>query len=190
MGGANERTTAILEGARDDLAGFIAVSDNDHKYIHEGYGFSIIGNTGALSAAASWYISFRTPIATSGRFIHLRPAILSSTANLLLMQVHEGSLATVGTAATPINLNRNKQASIPSKVVATTNATSVTDGTAILQMAVGAAGTGNASGGGGGAGLERVLKPDTLYTIKFTNIGTATATTGYFDIYWYEELKG
>jgi hypothetical protein len=141
-----------------------------------------------VAAAATYYISLRTPVATTGKYIHLRPIKILSTANLLAVQVYEDSIFTAGSAATLRNRNRNS----PNTALAvfTTAPTGNTDGVLIGQDGAGAAGTANQSGGSAGESQELVLKPATNYLIKFTNIGTVTATTGYYDISFYEEAKG
>lgn len=188
---ACERTTAILEAARDDLAGYIAVSDNDHKLIHEGRAFSVKGNTGSLTAGSGvYYVTFKTAPAAAKRFIHLRPTALYSTANVMLMELHEGSaVTTLGTQVTPLNMNRNLQATHLAQTLVYVGSSTVTDGTQIVQSVAGAGGGANNSGGGSGTIAERVLLPGTTYTLKISNIGSSTASTGYFELYFYEEAR-
>ena len=88
----------------------------------------------------------------------------------------EGAVMSGGTAAKPRNLNR--MAAAASLVVATTAATLTTAGATIFKDAVGSGGASNRSGGGAASGEERVLKPDTVYSITFTNTGATTATIG------------
>jgi len=185
---APERTTEILEEARDAFTGALGVMDNDHREIHEGKSFSVIGNTGSLAAAAVYVVTLLTPVASAGKYIHLRPAKLLSTANLLAVQVYEGTSSTDGSAYIPINRNRNS--SNLAGTVVTVGVANPVYGTIVGQDGAGAAGTGNASGGSAGGTQEIVLKPGTLYLVKFTNIGAATATTGYFDLPFYEESRG
>lgn len=184
-----ERLTQIFELARDRVAGFIAISENDHKYIHQGRAFSVRGNTGSVAAAGTYYVTLTTPSSTSGKFIHLRPTAFFATANLTLLEVHEGSIvATPGSDATPINLNRNSTKTALTTV--TVGSSSVTDGTQIIQINAGTAGQAGNSGGGFGTIAERVLKPGTIYTFKFTVIGATTASTAYYELFWYEEDYG
>lgn len=189
---AQERSTEILEIAQDKLAGFISVSDNDHKYIHKGQAFIVAGNTGSLSSGSTYYTILTTPPASAEIFVHLRPTQLASTANILLMQVYEGpTVSNAGTGASPVNLNRNRQGIIIPKATVSVGSTISADGTLIQQWAVGAGGSGSGnSGGSAGAGVERVLRPETTYAFKFTNIGSTTATTGYYELFWYSEAKG
>jgi hypothetical protein len=66
----------------------------------------------------------------------------------------------------------------------------VVDGTQIAQLVAGAGGQAGNSGGGFGTVAERVLKPNTVYTVKISNIGTSTASTGYYELFFYEEDEG
>lgn len=186
---SQERTTEILNLAQDKFAYFIGVSDNDHKYIHEGKAFSVRGNTGALTAGSGvYYLTFTTPASGSGRFIHLRPTSLFASAAIMLTELHEGSVVgTPGTASIPLNLNRNSPKAAMTTV--TVGSGTVTDGLQIAQFISGTGGTGNSTGGGAGTVAERVLKPGTIYTVKISNIG-ATASTGYFELFFYEEDAG
>lgn len=163
-----------------------ATINTDHAYVHEGKGYILSGNTGSIAAAGVEHISFRTPMARDG-VIHLRPARISSTANSLAISMVENAVMTGGTLAVPQNLNRFKRNK--SKVIAYTGATLTTagNGGTIYLDAVGSGGASNRSGGDSASGEERVLKPDTVYSITFTNIGSATATVGYYTLFWYEE---
>jgi hypothetical protein len=187
---SQERTTEILDKAQDKFAYFLGVSDNDHKYIHEGKAFSIRGNTGALTAGSGvYYLTFTTPVLGAGRYIHLRPVALFATANIMLTEIHEGStVGTAGAAAIPQNLNRNSGRKAMTTV--TVGSGTVVDGAQIVQYISGAGGGGNATGGGTGTVAERVLKPGTVYTVKISNIGASTASTGYFELFFYEEDAG
>lgn len=170
----------------DIFTGFDVTIGSDHAYIHEGKGYVLVGDTGSINASAVWHISFKTPGLPGGKYIHLRPARLSSSANALAISITENAVMTSGTAATPQNLRRNIKK--PSTVVIYTGATLSTAGDALIfQDAVGSGGASNRSGGDSASGEERVLKPDTMYDIAFTNIGAVTATTGYYTLFWYEE---
>ena len=177
----------LLASAFDALTGFITQISGDHRYIHEGKAFSYIGNTGALTAGSGTYsLAIQTPVDTSGLRIHLRPAKFSSTANTMLLTIAEGSTITSGSIVTPINRNRNS--SNTSRAIVKAGVTVSLAGTVIDQEAVGGgANPSNNSGGSGGSAQEIVLKPGTVYSIKIDNIGATTASTGYFEIFWYEE---
>ncbi len=173
----------------DRFTGFPVVVQSDHSYIHNGIGFNLSGTTGSLAAASTWSISFTTP--GNSKYIHLRPTGLSSTANTLQCRIAESSIMSSGSVATPINRNRNSKN--VSLVTIATGATLTSEGSNILQYAQVGAGTnaGNATGGGAdGSSEEWVLKPNTTYSIRFENVGSVTATVGYFNLFWYEESAG
>lgn len=174
--------------AIDKLTQFPIGMTGDHAYIHKGKGYTFSGNTGSLAAAATYTIALLTP--NDGKYVHLRPTGLSSTANTLQMRIAEASIVTGGSAGTLRNRNRNigRQASS----VLTVGVTLSSEGT-VLQFAQVGAGSNaaNATGGGNdGSAEEWVLKPNTVYTFRFENIGSVTATTGYFNMFFYEEDFG
>jgi hypothetical protein len=172
----------------DFFTGYPVVIQGDHAYIHQGLGYNLSRDTGSLAANAVYVVSLRTPENTS--YIHLRPTGLSSTANTMQMRIAEGSTVTGGSAGTPLNRNRNN--SRPCLCTVGLGVTLSAEGT-VLQVAQVGAGTnaGNASGGGNdGSAEEWVLKPNTTYSIRFQNVGATTATTGYFNLFWYEEKAG
>lgn len=174
-------------GIIDHETGMSASIGSDHAYIHEGLGYVLCGQTGSIAAAGVEHISFKTPAVTSGKYVHFRPVRLSSSANSLSITMTEDAVMTSGTAATPQNLNRLKPNN--SKVVIYTAATLTTAGTGgiIFLDSIGSGGASNRFGGDSASGEERVLKPDTTYSITFTNTGAATATTGTYTLFWYEE---
>ena len=175
-------------GVIDGKTGMSAFISSDHAYIHSGLAYIVCGTTGSIAAAGVEHISFKTPPIINGKAIHFRPTTFSSTANILSVTMVEGAVMTGGTKAVPQNLNRF----VPnnSKVEVYTGATLTTagnKGTIFLDSVGSGGGNNNRSGGSGGADEERLLKPDTMYSITFTNIGASDATVGRFTLFWYEE---
>jgi len=179
----------LLAAMADTLTGFLTSITGDHRYIHEGRAFTYLGNTGSLVAGSGTYsISILTPVDTSGVRIHFRPVKISATANTTLMTIAEGSVVTGGSAVIPFNRNRN----IPklSKAVVTSGVTVSTAGETRAQIVVGGGSNpSNNAGGQDGGNEELVLKPGTVYSVKIDNIGSTTASTGDFELFWYEEEK-
>jgi len=172
-------------GIIDNFTGMNANITGDHHYIHLGKGYSLVGTTASIAAAGVEHISFKTPVQQDG-VIHFRPARFSSRANSLSITMVEGAIMTSGTAAVPRNKNRFDPDA--SKVIAATGATLSTAGTkTIYWEEVGTGGASNRRGGSGGADEDIVLKPDTMYSITFTNTGSSTATVGTYMLFWYEE---
>jgi len=175
----------ILDKAIDKLTGFLTFLTGDHRYIHEGLAFVYSSSTGSLAESAAYSISIKTPPKTSGIKIHFRPTSIVSTANTLRTLLNEGTTVSSGAAVEMINLNRNS--TNKSKATVLVGATS-TGGTQIAQHVIGGGSNpSSAAGGNTESNAERVLKPDTQYTITFTNIGASTATVCYYELFWYEE---
>ena len=170
----------------DQFTGFPCVVQSDHAYIHQGKAFTLSGKSGSVAAGATFIISFQTP---SNKYAHLRPSIISSTANLGELRIAEGSTFSSGSAATAYN--RNYNSSKTSGITIKTGVTMTVEGTIKHYFCIGTGGNPSQnSGGGSGEANERVLKPSTDYTFRFENIGSSTATVFYYDIFWYEEESG
>jgi len=172
----------------DKFTEYLVAIASDHTYIHQGIGFELSSTTGSLAAGATYAVALVAP--TSGKFVHLRPAGISSTANTLQMRFAEGSIVTGGTPVTPRNKNRNSKNT--SAVTATVGVTISTEGTILEYAQVGGgSNAANATGGSGdGSANEWVLRPGRTYTMRFENVGSTTATVGYFNVFWYEEEAG
>lgn len=174
-------------GILDQFTGFTIGISGDHAYIHKGKGYVINGVTASLASGASESISFKTPAATTGKMIHFRPTRVSSRANSASVTMIEGAVTTSGTKQTPQNLNRNKpNASLVDVYTGATISVAGTGGT-IYYSEVGSGGASDRGGGSDGSNEERVLKPDTTYSITFTNTGAATASVSSYTLFWYEE---
>jgi len=171
----------------DKFTGYQVAMTTDHTYIHQGKGFTISGTTGSLAASATYAISFVTPV---DKIVHMRPSAFSSTANSLQGRIAEGSAMSSGTVTAGKNRNRNSDR--VSKVVCAVGATLSTEGAVLEygQVGSGSNASNTAGGGSDGSSQEWVLKPNTTYSIRFENVGTVTATVGYFNIFWYEEDRG
>jgi hypothetical protein len=171
----------------DEFTGYQVTLGGDHTYIHQGKGFELSGITASISAGGNWTLALTTP---AHKFIHLRPTGLATTANSLEMRIAEASIVTGGSAATPRNRNRNSN-KLPTVTVAT-GVTLTTEGTILEYHQLGGGTTGgNAQpGSSDGSAEEWVLKPSTVYTFRFQNIGGSTATFAYYSLFWYEESAG
>ncbi len=173
----------------DKFTGFLAQVTSDHSYIHDGIGYALSGASASISAAGTWVLSITTP-ASNDAYVHFRPTGISSSANTLQMRIAEGSTVTGGSAATPQNRNRNSKRK-PLVTVAT-GVTLSAEGTILdyTQVGSGASASSSRGGGGNGSDEEWVLKPSTVYSFRFENIGATTATVAYYSLFWYEETEG
>ena len=172
------------EGILDSSSGAMVAMSEDHHDIHDGWGYVLNGNTASIAAGSAEHISFRTPVASKA-IIHFRAPSVASTANSLSVTMTDGAIMSNCTAATPLNCNRLLKDA--SSVIVTTAATLTSAGAKILFLAAAGSGAPSNQVGGSIAGHnERVLKPDTMYSITFTNIGSTTATVAYYQLSWYE----
>jgi hypothetical protein len=157
-----------------------SVNSTDNYHIHQGEMYTIPFYTASVAAAGAESISFTTP--TKGKF-YLKPIKFSAVTNIVQVAVTEGAVMASGNSATPQNQNRLK--GNDSGVVVATAATLTTAGTLIYNDGVGA-GTGATQNEETGASQEIVLKPNTTYSITFSNVGASTATVIYYTIRWIE----
>ena len=173
-------------GILDSFTSAQVVISSDHHYIHEGEGWVLTGDTGNIAAAGVAHISFKTPVKANG-VIHFRPAKFSSSANSASITITRGAVMTGGSVAVPVNANGLYDSKV-SMADIKTGATLTTAGVGIIYKEnVGTGGVPNRSGGSGGSEEERILAPDTVYSITFKNTGAATATICSYMLFWYEE---
>jgi hypothetical protein len=171
----------------DFFTGYQVNISSDHAYIHKGIGFNIAGESPSVAAAATFAVAIQVPVDT---YVHLRPTQWSTTANIGELKLFEGSTFSSGSAATPLNRNRNSKN--VSKCTVTTGVTATnTSATLLLNETAGTGGNpSSSSGGGGGQNDEWVLKPNRTYVFQFENIGATTATVFYYNFFFYEESAG
>lgn len=183
-----ESLTEMFYKSVDKMTNNLTVMTADHRYIHEGLAFTFPSDTGAINASAAYSLSLITPADSVKKYVHFRPLNYATTANITSISIREDDTATGGSIATAINRNRNSKNT--SKAVLTYGVTAGGAGTLVFLDVVGAGSSVQTrTGGSAGAGEEIVFKPNTKYTITFTNIGSSTATTVYYNFMWYEEEK-
>jgi len=176
-----DRTGYTIAPNTDRFTGFDVGITGDHSYIHEGKAFSVPIAIGSISAA--YKVSFTTP---ATKYVHWRPAKVTTSAAYVALVLYEGDAYTSGTAVTPINRNRNSLAVSGMSMVK--NSTVTPAGTIVDIDGVGISGNPVSQGGGaGGAEHELVLKPNTKYTMLLT---PTAATVVNFTPFWYEEDVG
>lgn len=177
----------LLRQEHEALTSFKAVIDSDHAYIHKGIAFTYSSNTGELAAAATYVVSITTP---ANKVIHLRPAMIHASANIMELRIARESTVTGGSAGTPVNRNQYTRQS--SAVSIAYGVTLSAEGTVIDALYAGQQGAGSGRTGGAGtpSAEEIILDTETVYSFRFANIGATTASTCYFRLFWYEETKG
>ena len=187
----NQRIKKFIE----NLTEYVGVIDSDHAYIHNGIGFVLTGST-TIANAGTYKIKFTTPditdndvIKSKQRYVHWRPsAITGLSGGITWVLYEESTTISGGSSGTILNLNRNSIKT--SNMTAIIGVTVGSDGT---QIQIGGSGTaGNVARGAGGtsgAAQERVLKPNTDYTLTITNLYAGNNVTSY-ELFWYEENEG
>lgn len=179
----------MWQKATDRFTSALKAITLDHSYIHEGHGFRALWKSESIAAAATEVASITTP--NNGKYVHMRPAIFASTANLLEVTIIEGAVVTGGT--TVANVNQNRNSALTSAAVVKKGVTIGTPGTTTIGLyTVGSGGVPAApkSGGSTGESNELVLKPNTTYSIALSNIGSVTATIAYASLFWYDTDTG
>lgn len=181
------KLTNWFYNALDRFTGFLTNITGDHRYIHEGKAFSFSTVTTSIAAAGVYDINITTP---ANGYVHWRPVAFGTSANITLLELYEGATrSATGGTITPINRNRNKTNA--STVTVNYAVTTTGTGTFLRSVTAGAGGvTARAGGSSAGEVEEFVMKPSTNYLVRFTNIGSTTATTVYFTAFWYEETYG
>lgn len=154
--------------------------DVNHQRNHDGrawFAYRINPYSSPLADGASIDIVMAS---ASGVFPHLTvDALCLGDAEFY---IYENTVATGGTAFTPVNRNRNYTNS--SQVAMITNPTITSLGTQLDAQII-AGGSGKKSSGGGAGTLEYVLKPLTNYLFRLTNVN-GTPHAAYLALEWYE----
>lgn len=163
--------------------------DTDHGYIHEGKLFTAPVFISALAAAGSNKITILTPSVASGKYIHYRPALISTSGDKVSVDLYEASSGNSGGSdVTAINRNRVMSSTATTMQAIKSGVTVTTNGTLIDKQYIGG-GTnvgGSSQGGTIGQEHEMVLKQNTLYTIVVTN-GSSASNNILVTLKWYEE---
>lgn len=181
----------LFKNALDKFTGFVTQISGDHRYIHEGKAFSLIG-TATINDGATLKFSFTTPntdINTKKKYIHWRPAGITTSAAGLGYRLYRGSTSISGGSSVTAQ-NKNHNSLNVSQITNIMQGATATEGTLVQAMNYGTSGNPvAASGGSGSADHEIVLAPNTAYTINLINLGGANSVVTW-DFFWYEEDKG
>lgn len=157
--------------------------DISHEKIHEGRAFAFTCEKTDLAKTVSYWMYFHT---NSDKEVHFRASSLYSSASALKAELWEDVIYSVGTGTTSLVYNHNRNSNITTDVVVKQDAT-ITGGVrlpATVYAGIGGDKT-SRSGGEGSSENEWVLKPDSSYGVKITNIGDVDT---YISIepFWYE----
>jgi hypothetical protein len=196
------RTTEILElGHEGNFTKGLRVINTDHAYIHAGIGFKGHLDLGNIAAAQSESYSFKTP---AGKYIHLKNLVLAASAASVKLELFRGTVAapltinSPGGAATewtgPHNANDNSATTSGVTVAKTPTYTAAQTGALWDFIIVSGAATNqfqSISEVRMSDNFELVLKPNTYYVLKFTNLSGADAAVDVnLGLFFYEEGAG
>lgn len=161
----------------------LKIIDISHKAVHDGKAFSVIAEKLNLASEGTFDILFQT----NGKEVHLRPAVLNSSASYVKAELFEGAVYTEASGTELTSLDHNRQTDNQSQVVIKSDANFSADGIQLpIILFAGTEGQPQArSGGTGDAEHEQILKLNTTYLIRVTNMG-ATVTDVTIIPFWYE----
>lgn len=177
-----EAIRVLLDTAKDDLTGLIGVIEIEHHEIHEGEHFFIqnyisVGNAGVLNHT----------FLTGAKYAHMTFSINAADAGFILQTYEAATGDNDGTLITPLN---NLRASLTaSTVIVRENPgnTAIVGATALRASRNGVGGSVSTRVAGNlNRGNEVVLKPNTKYLVRITNLSTSANNINY-DYSWYEE---
>lgn len=166
----------------DDVSGAVTTIDFAHHEVHDGDHFFVDG-FGTVGVGTSIDFTIVTPNTT--RWSHMLFNI--ETTQPTEIYIYEANnLGTGGTAATPINNNRNSLGT--STLVIKQGQTVGTLGTLLSSKAVGAPGVAGKSSGGMASRVdEMILKQNSNYLYRITSRGGTNIIS--YQGYWYEHTS-
>ena len=97
--------TGFIHGSIDPRTNLLITTPSDHAYIHAEKAYSVMTTIASIAAGAYYKIGFTTPAYTS-KYIHYRPSIISSSANIVRQEIYEDATFTGGDEIIPLNLDR------------------------------------------------------------------------------------
>jgi hypothetical protein len=159
----------------------------DHEAIHLGWGFS--ASYYAEGVADNGVIEMLVLAPASGKVIHLKQWKPWGEGGLNKIEIFEAPThtGTTGTLITPANRNRYSYSTTAAAAVVRSMPTITADGTLLDGPALfGGGGVGAGSGGSDDMDNEIVMKANTKYLIRCTNLSGAAKALGLW-LFWYEE---
>lgn len=195
--------TSTARNIIEHVTGSPSVIQTDHKYIHVGIAYKAHLNIGALAAAASESYSLKTP---AGKYLHFKNMRLQAMGASVKVEIMRGTtasplvVASAGDAASeltgPNNVNDNS-ANVTGVVIKKTPTYTDNKAGAVWDYVTVLGDSTNqftsVMDAKQGENFEWVMKPDTYYVIKFTNLsaGGGDAASGVeLEMFWYEEDDG
>lgn len=177
-----------LDGFKERVTSAVKSIDTDHAYIYEGIMFSTY-ELQVISAGGTSKISFQTPGATSGQYIHWRPSLISTSGDKVSVTLYEGNSDPTGGSLMAV-INRDRMSARSAYTTVKSGVTITSAGTAIdaTYIGGGTSAGGNRNGAETGERNEIVMKQGSNYSVNTYN-GSTAAGTIFVKLLWYEELN-
>jgi len=169
---------------QDRFTGAELWMDTDHGKIHDGEGYSSTAIYAAVANAATVNFCFKTPAASTGKYVHWKFVEVLAAANKVRVDVYEAPTNAPANGSDVASINRNRNSAKTSLMQAVKGAMDVNlAGAVTISSEVHTAGVPRSKP------AEFVLKPDTWYIYTMTN-STGGATDISLFAFWYEEGAG
>ena len=176
--GTTSATTTASIGI-DSATNVLNTISYEHHEIHSGSSYTSDRNV-ELASGASMDILIITPNTT--KWAHLLYEVSMEAEGQII--IYEAPTATAGTAITAVNRNRN--VTKPATITLSHTPTGITTGSTILRTHH--IGAGKTFGGGARGTHEFILKQNTKYLIRITNL-TTSANWAEMILNWYEHTN-
>lgn len=193
----------IISYVTDRVTHALEFINTDHAYIHEGIAFKAHLYVGDLAGAASVSFSFKTPTA---KYCHFKDLRLISVGASVVAEIYRGTtvypLVVDDPGDPPAELlgpsNVNDIVTTATGVVVLKTPTFVTAQAGVIWDYIINPGAStnqfqSVSDTKLGENYEMVMKPNTYYVIKITNLsvgGGDAASAVHVKLFWYEEDNG
>ncbi len=180
--GAMDVNSAVLNDAQDDITGLIGTIDIVHHEIHEGEHYFVQNYRSLGNAAVKNFL-----LTTGAKYTHLTFSVNAADAGIII-ETYENVVANVdGTLITILNNNRNSANTSANTWREDPTGINITGATPIRSARIGTGTTPPTRQGGiADRGNEIIMKPNTKYLLRVTNLSTS-ANNVNFDMQWYEE---
>lgn len=174
------RVTELIEICKDNTTNSIKTIDYAHHEIHDGSAFTA-SYKADIANSANLDLLIVTPDSTKYAHFTYVIEVELETDGLL----YEGVTATAGSAVAAYNRNRNSLTE--PTVVITSTPTAITTGTTIIRS--GHYGSGKTIGGNDRTVNELILKRNTKYLLRLTNVVTNASNYMSVRLNWYEHTN-
>jgi hypothetical protein len=185
-----DRAMILLgEAVEENITGALKIINSDHAQHHLGNGYKAYLDFTNLAAAGTLSYCFTT---AAGNYDHMKSIDLSVLGSSCKVEILIDADVTVntGTAIALNNTNHNTAKTANSTFKATPTYTGGTAWHQIQVLADSTAQNNVTTKSSVNENDELVLKPDTEYILKITNIGTDPITRGFLSMFFYEEVSG